>query len=242
MKKILQRTTYVLGALLLLFILTSSISYAAPPTATYEVSITNLTSGQPITPPLVALQQRTINMFGVGHQASFGIQQIAENGDLSFLMNDLNNSRRVLSVVVATGGTIPPVLPGETVTFDISGEGRARYISFASMLICTNDGFTGLNDLLLPRQVGETVTVQTEAYDAGSEINTEDLADIVPPCQGIVGVMDDDGNPGTGMSNPALAEGGVIHHHAGIQGGEDLLPGTHGWNGPITTVTITRTN
>jgi hypothetical protein len=48
------------------------------------------------------------------------------------------------------------------------------------------------------------------------------------------------GEPGTGMSNPALAEGGVIHHHLGIEGGADLLPEVHGWTDPVTLVTITR--
>ena len=46
------------------------------------------------------------------------------------------------------------------------------------------------------------------------KVNTEDFADIVPPCQGLIGVGSDD--EGTGMSNPDLAEGGVIAHHTGI--------------------------
>jgi hypothetical protein len=42
-------------------------------------------------------------------------------------------------------------------------------------------------------------------------------ADIVPPCRALMGVSS--GEPGTGKSDPALAEGGVIHHHPGIEGG-----------------------
>jgi hypothetical protein len=108
------------------------------------------------------------------------------------------------------------------------------------MLICTNDGFTGLDSLGLPRLVGDSVTVGTAGYDAGTELNTEDFADIVPPCQGLIGVSS--GEPGTGTSNPALAEGGVIHHHEGIQGGADLLPEVHGWdtNAPVAEVTVER--
>ena len=44
----------------------------------------------------------------------------------------------------------------------------------------------------------------TNGYDAGTELNTEDFADIVPPCQGLIGVSSEDG--GTGMSDPSLAE------------------------------------
>ena len=106
------------------------------------------------------------------------------------------------------------------------------------MLICTNDGFSGIDSLRLLKKIGESVTVHTAGYDAGTEINTEDFADLVPPCQALIGVMSDD--PGTGMTNPALAETDVIRHHPGIQGGEDLIPGVHGWTDPVAEIVITR--
>jgi hypothetical protein len=49
------------------------------------------------------------------------------------------------------------------------------------MLICTNDGFTGSDGLRLPSKLGQSAMYYMAAYDAGSEINTEDFADIVPP-------------------------------------------------------------
>jgi hypothetical protein len=46
--------------------------------------------------------------------------------------------------------------------------------------------------------------------------------------------------PGQEVSNPALAEGGVIAHHAGIQGGVgDLSPPVHGWTNPVAKVKVT---
>ena len=72
------------------------------------------------------------------------------------------------------------------------------------------------------------------------KLNTEDFADIVPPCQGLIGVSS--GDAGTGMSDPALAESGAIMSHPGILGGADLVPGTHGWMGAVTEVEIERTN
>ena len=76
------------------------------------------------------------------------------------------------------------------------------------------------------------------SYDAGTELNTEDFADIVPPCQGLIGVTSDDA--GTGMSNPLLAEDGIVIPHAGIIGGSDLLPQAHGWSDPVTKIEIER--
>jgi hypothetical protein len=72
---------------------------------------------------------------------------------------------------------------GQSTTFSIQAERGARFLSLVSMLICTNDGFTGVNALKLPSQVGDGVTVETAGYDAGTELNTEDFADMVPPCQ-----------------------------------------------------------
>ncbi|MFQ5473441.1 MAG: spondin domain-containing protein, partial [Dehalococcoidia bacterium] len=99
----------------------------------------------------------------------------------------------------------------------------------------TNDGFVGIDSLAL--QATGSQTVDKNAYDAGTETNTEDFADIVPPCQGLIGVSSDD--DGTGASNPDLAEGGVISAHAGVQGGADLTVADHGWTDPIARVTIT---
>lgn len=43
------------------------------------------------------------------------------------------------------------------------------------------------------------------------------------------------------MAAPAaLAEGGVITHHAGILGSADLVPAVHGWTDPVTKIEITR--
>ena len=49
---------------------------------TYRVTVYNLTSTQALTPPLVATHNRRVRFFRVGHRASAGIQQIAENGNL----------------------------------------------------------------------------------------------------------------------------------------------------------------
>jgi hypothetical protein len=67
----------------------------------------------------------------------------------------------------------------------------------------------------------------------GTEQNTELFANLVPPC---------DGNPatGTGMTNPALAEGGTVQRHAGIAGVGDLTD-AHDWSGAVVKVTIERT-
>ena len=209
------------------------------------MTITNLTDGQPFTPPLVASHRPAVDLYEVGEPASEAIKEIAENGNLGPAVAFATESRaakHIADAVVALPSEGPPViLPGQSRTFTLTSSNGANLVSWASMLVCTNDGFTGIDSVRLPKQVGDTISLTANAYDAGTEVNTEDLADIVPPCQGLTGVVDDMGAPGTGMSNPTLAEGGVVTSHPGVAGVADLLVGLHGWNDPVATIVIERT-
>jgi hypothetical protein len=206
----------------------------------YEVIITNLTPGQPITPPLLVTHAKDAGFFTVGEMANNGIQQLAENGNPEPLVEMLQGKSGIVDIVQGTVPLIPANDPGNTglshsETFVVSSEGNMRYLSFASMLVCTNDGFAGIDSVKLPIK---QLTVYAEAYDARTEMNTEDFADMVPPCQDAIGVTSDD--EGTGASNPAIAEDGVVIPHPGIMGGEDLLENVHAWGNPVVKIDIVR--
>ena len=204
-------------------------SSSAQEMTTYNVTIENLTSGQPFTPPVVVAHTSAMDIFETGEAASAEIIAIAENGNNDPLVALVSGASAVHAFVTGDG----PVMPGASATMSIQAP-AGSYVSVVFMLICTNDGFSGLDSMMLPAT--GSVTVDANAYDAGSEQNTEDFADMVPPCQGLVGVSSDD--EGTGMSNPALAEGGVVTMHAGIQGGADLTVADHGWSGPVARITV----
>ncbi len=206
--------------------------------ATYRVTVENRSGGQPFTPPIAALHRRPLGIFASGLPASAELQQVAENGNLDPMVATLSASKHVTDVVVTLGPTLPPVLPGEMVEFDLETAGGAKYLSVLSMLICTNDGFTGVSGQRLPRDIGSSTSIEVGGYDAGTEVNTEDFADLVPPCGPLTGV--DSMGQGTGTSNPALAEGGVVTMHPGITGDSDLVSDIHGWSGTIATITIER--
>jgi len=207
---------------------------------TYTVTITNLTAGQPLTPPVLVTHSNRTGIFVVGEPASEEIQAIAENGNSAPLQTTLGGDVHVHEVVSGMAPLVPANDPGgsgfgSSETYTITTHGRARYLSFASMLICTNDGFTGLDSVRLPN---DKTTVYSAAYDARTETNTEDFVDIVPPCQGLIGVSSDDA--GTGLSNPLLAEDGIIIPHVGIIGGVDLFADIHGWSDPVAKIEIRR--
>ncbi|MDJ0709004.1 MAG: spondin domain-containing protein [Woeseiaceae bacterium] len=208
--------------------------------ATYKVTIYNLTAGQPFTPPVIALHNRRANVFAVGDEANIGVVSIAENGNLEPLVTALAGDVNVFSYVQGNAPIVPANNPGGTgftssVTFEISTDRRARFLSFVSMLICTNDGFTGLNTVRLPNR---KATFYAAAYETRTEQNTEDFADIVPPCQGLIGASSDDA--GVGESNPLLAEDGVIIPHAGIIGDNDLDRRIHDWADPVAKIVVER--
>jgi hypothetical protein len=207
----------------------------------FKVTITNLTDGQPLTPPVAALHRRPVDVFTVGRPASFEVKEIAENGNNAPLLTVLGSSRGVADFAEGAGGPlVPPGTPGDatfdqSVEFELTSAPGTRFLSVVAMLICTNDGFSGADSLPLPRSVGQVTTHLADSYDAGTEANTEDFRDMVPPCQDLIGVT---GGPGTGQSDPALAQNSVIQHHPGISGRRDLLPEVHGWTDPVMKIEI----
>ncbi len=206
--------------------------------STYKVTITNLTPGQAFTPPVLVTHSTRTGIFTLGEAASSEIQAIAENGNNAPLLAALGVNVEVHEVVEGMAPLVPANNPGGTMfdssaTFMITTKGKAKFLSFASMLICTNDGFTGLDSIKLGKK---KMTVFSVAYDARTEMNTEDFANMVPPCQGLIGVSSGEG--GTGMTEPMLAEDGVVIPHVGIIGGDDLLPAVHGWGDPVAKIVI----
>ena len=151
----------------------------------------------------------------------------------------MSGNPHVYQLVEGTAPLLPANDPGasgipSTAEYTIRAGRKGRYLSIISMLICTNDGFTGIDSVRLPVF---SKTIYAVAYDARSEMNTEYLGDMVPPCQSLIGVT---GDPGTGASNPLLAEDGIIIPHVGINGGVDLPPQVHGWTDPVAKIVITR--
>jgi hypothetical protein len=206
----------------------------------YEVTVTNLTPGQPITPPLLVTHSYDEGIFSVGEMASSELQQLAENGNLEPLVMMLEEKDGILDIVHGDTPLVPANDPGETglnysETFIVSSGGTTKYLSFASMLVCTNDGFAGIDSVRLPIN---QKTVYAMAYDARTEMNTEDFVDLVPPCQDAIGISSDD--VGTGTSNPAISEDGVVIPHPGIIGDEDLLQSVHAWGNPVVKIDIVR--
>lgn len=205
-------------------------------TRTYEVTIRNRATSQPISPPVVVTHDRRVRLWRTGAAASDGLVAIAENGDPSVAFAALDGASGVTDVVnvgqpLTRKGTVAGDFT-DTVTFQIEGN-RGDVLSLAGMLICTNDGFAGIDSVRLPNHGSRTVNAR--AYDAGSEINSERSIDIVDACSALGPVVldgDDNGN-----ENDAVDASGVVRAHRGVVGESDLLV-AHNWRRSILKVTI----
>ena len=190
-----------------------------------EVSITNLTRGQIMSPVFVARHNSGAgSLYSLGESASEAMAAMAEDADASGLLEawgpETNGNVSEAMVVKLNDG---PIKPGETVTLTFDIDDGNKWMSFASMLVTTNDAFIGANAF----DLSKSRTVYLNAYDSGTEANSEDCAYIPgPPC-------------GNHAKDTATYEG-FVHVHAGIHGtgDSDLDPATHDWRDPVARLTV----
>ncbi len=239
------RRVLVLGsaALLAVSVLVSTAladSHEGHNVATYEVTITNLAATQPVSPPVAVTHRKAVRLFKEGKAASDAIVAIAENGDQSVAVGALDGADKVTDVVDLGAPLTPAGVEigdfTDSLTFQIDAR-RGDRLSLAGMLICTNDGFVGIDSVKLPKAGNGTVTHYLGAYDAGSEANTELSEDIVDPCS-LLGPVELDGDP-NGNNNDGIDTDDVVTVHPGVAGSAgDLLP-AHNWDDPVGMIEIT---
>ena len=186
----------------------------------YKVTITNITRGQIISPPLVISHSRDFRLFELGEAAKHGLDKLAEDADTSDLTAYLATQASVFDFRVGAGG----IMPGDSVSVEIKSKRGFRFLSLAGMLVTTNDAFFAVRGVRVP--LFGDVVAEAEAYDAGSETNSEECTYIPgPPC----------GNGG--VRDTAGAEG-YVHIHAGIHGIGDLEPDEFDWRNPVAQIVI----
>jgi hypothetical protein len=219
----MKKMKYAYTAMILaVFILASGSSYATQSQGgrTYAVTITNLTRGQIFSPPIVISHNKNFSLFSLEDPASEEIYTLAEDGNPGPLVAHITELPSVFDYAVAEG----LLMPGESVTLEITTRGRFRYISAAGMLVTTNDAFFAIRDVRVP--AWGKAKVDALVYDAGSEANTENCESIPgPPC-------------GSGDVRDTAGAEGHIHIHAGIHGIADLIPARDDWRNPAAVITV----
>ncbi len=200
----------------------------------FEITLTNLTTGEPgmggqiFSHPIFAAHFASDGLAKVGEPAIPALVALAENGDVSGLLEFAT----AIGADTAVADNV--VIPGGSVTVRLKGNILNSSLTVASMLVSTNDGFIAASDVPLYDENGMPVstTLELMAYDAGSEENTELASDIPGPLG-----LDADADP-EGSNARVPTEGGVITPHPGIQGVGDVSA-AFAWKEPTATLTIT---
>jgi hypothetical protein len=234
LKTVLLGAALVAGAIAL-----TPAAMAANHDRLYRVTIQNATLGQPLSPPVIATHTKAFQLFELGpvptmgddgYAQYLGLAAVAETGYPFHLFDAVSVADGVSDAVV-----LPPVLhEGDSNSTTISASGNAKYLSVASMLGRTNDGFWALRGVALPRGIGDTAHYFANGYDAGSEENLETTGE-----GGTVGGADGDNGETLVGINDGSGEG-YIFVHAGIQGVGGLDPTIYDWRNPVVEVTIER--
>ncbi len=192
----------------------------------YEVTVQNLTQGQPLSPVAVVLHGDA-TLWSVGEAASEPLEVLAEGGDNSGFIDD--------DSFYATVSGAGPIGPGnsESVTVTVMDQ-DASFMTVATMLVNTNDAFVGITGHSLAElEPNETMTMKLPALDAGTEANSEVAGTIPGPADG-----------GEGY-NSARDDSGVVSFHPGVVSADDgltmsVLTSAHRFDNPAAIVTVTR--
>lgn len=185
-----------------------------------EITVTNLagTDGSLLTPVVVATQNGIYDQFDVGSAASESIERLAEDGTTGPRIAAALGSGGVGEAQATAGG---PLAPGESrvlTFFADPTDPLTQFLSYASMVIPSNDAFIGNDDPTqldlfddngsLIRRVGESAFIVTgdDVFDAGTEVNDEIPENTAALAQAA---------PNTGVT-----ENGLIRQHEGFQGSE----------------------
>ncbi len=195
--------------------------------AEFEVTLENLSpatgpgASQPFAPPVMATHTPLFHIFRMHRFASDELRQIAEDAVSGPMLDMLNNSDFVYDIVAGSSG---PIFPGTMQKFVIKTKIPFVKFSLVSMLVNTNDAFTGIDGARLPLWGSRTYYLKT--FDAGTEANTELKAHIPGPC--------------CGSPHVRVPTHKRIKKHKGILGVGDLDPAVFGWDNPVAKLTITR--
>ena len=150
--------------------------------ARFEVRVTNLTNAQPLSPVAVIMHSSGFNNFIDGERASVAVEMLAEGGDNSQVLSE---AEAATATYIASASTAGPVLPRSStdtpLTLDVPASELADLrLSVMTMLVHTNDAFTGLNATdISDMEVGSSRTFNAPTWDAGTELDSE-LAGTLP--------------------------------------------------------------
>jgi len=206
----------------------------APAMASIEVTITNLTNAQPISPVAAVLHANGYSSFAVGESAGLGLEMVAESGDNTEFLSEANAATETI-ISTSGAGVIPPGA-SETITFEVLESDVADLeLSALGMLVNTNDAFSGVNAVGIgDLETGSSATYYGNAYDSGTESDDEAVGTIPGPA-----------DSGEGFNAERSDIANIVTMHTGVVSRDDglissALTEAHRFDNPVVKITVTR--
>lgn len=200
--------------------------------AELDIEISNITNGVYFTPVLFSAHSEAQSLFTAGNSATAALQAMAEGGSITALSSEASN----LGAAVASAPTSGLIAPGTSVTAALTANSVQTHLSLTGMVLPSNDGFVGLDSWKIPTDLG-TYTVYLNAYDAGTEANSEIVADM--PVPAVLGL----GTGGTGVTT--TIPNAQVHIHPGNLGDfnstgglSDINAAAQRWLNPVAILTV----
>lgn len=204
------------------------------PVATFQVTISNLTNGQPMSPAAIIAHQTGFQVFEVGAPASVALEVLAEGGNNADLLALADDNINVITTASGAG----PIPPGhsEVISFEFEERFlRNATFSVSTMLVNTNDAITGVNTINIEAlEIGDSITRRGVAYDAGTEADDEMAIYIPGPAGGGEGFNAERDD----QVNAVTMHTGVVTQHDGLV--TSALNGQHKFDNPTIQVRIER--
>ena len=219
--------------------------------AVYTVNITNLTNAQPLAPAAIILHEPGYNAFVDGEAASIGIEEMAEGGDPTMVLDEARTATNQYLDSVSTGAPLGPKSIGTAQTLIVpASDVDDLRLTVTTMLVNTNDAFTGLNAMNVSNMtVGQSASFMAPTWDAGTEANLETAETMPGPAAGAAG----GGGAAAGFDAARDDLFDVVHFHSGVvttanatdaslEGlSTSVLGEEHRFANPSAKITITRT-
>jgi len=200
MHNMIQKIAISSAMVLSIFACSDNNNTPANETYRFSVQIINMTNAQPLSPPVAMLHDKNFNFWRIGEPASLALETLAEGGSGSDLLAlQPGNPQFEATEAVPAGEDVEFILQ--------TSDAEQLYLSVASMLINTNDAFSGVNSIELDSLTeGQTRVYDTYAYDAGTEFNSELPGTLPGPADGGEGFNEDRDD----VTSVVTLHGGVV--------------------------------
>jgi hypothetical protein len=178
MKKSLISVSIIAASLTLAACGGSSSNSTPTPSFEFKVDVINLTNAQPLSPPAIVAHNSGYKMFDEATRASVALEHLAESGSNSQIIEEAESNTAAYDSEAAT----TPIGPGSSGSYTLVFKDSLddAKISIATMLVNTNDAFTGEKNLdISTLEVNASFSINGPVWDAGTEGNSE-TAETIP--------------------------------------------------------------